>query len=106
MMTILLRSQTLASLPNSRLKTPMVPGPQTSWVINTSAWTQTLSPDWTRALPAARARIFSVKVIVQSNLADFRGWLKFLSEQGQAPGAYENLREVDELKSFVFTDIS
>src|SRR5882724_7325306 len=41
----------------------MVPGPQTSWVISTSALTQTLSPACTRALPAARARIFSVSVI-------------------------------------------
>src|SRR2546425_7117907 len=64
MMTILLRSQTLASLPNSRLKTPMVPGPQTSWVISTSVWTQTLSPACARDLPAARARIFSVSVIL------------------------------------------
>src|SRR5881396_3227414 len=63
MMTILLRSQTLAFLPNSRLNTPMVPGPQTSWVISTSALTHTLSPASTRALPDARAKIFSVNVI-------------------------------------------
>src|ERR1035441_2387421 len=55
MMTTLLRSQTLAALPNSRWNTPMVPGPQTSCVIRTSAWTQTLSPASTRALPAAPA---------------------------------------------------
>src|SRR6516164_9071022 len=63
MMTTLLRSQILASFPNSRLKTPMVPGPQTSCVIRISALTQTFSPAWTRGLPAARARIFSVSVI-------------------------------------------
>jgi hypothetical protein len=54
----LVRSQTLAFWPNSRLNTPIVPGPQTSWVISTSAFTQMLSPASTRALPEARARIF------------------------------------------------
>src|SRR6266404_2605001 len=68
MMTTLLRSQTLASLPNSRLKTPMVPGPHTSCVMRTSALTQTLSPAWTLALPAARARIFSVNVIIVASV--------------------------------------
>src|SRR3989442_7135106 len=63
MMTTRLRSQTFALLPNSRLNTPIVPGPQTSWVISTSAFTQTLSPAWTWDLPEARARIFSLKVI-------------------------------------------
>src|SRR5438034_2948700 len=63
-MTTRLRSHTLACLPNSRLKTPIVPGPQTSWVMRTSALTQMLSPACTRLLPAARARIFSVKVMV------------------------------------------
>src|SRR5436190_15990560 len=63
MITTLLRSQTLAVLPNSRLNTPIVPGPQTSCVISTSAFTQTLSPASTRGLPAARASIFSVSVI-------------------------------------------
>src|SRR6266567_8113062 len=65
-MTTLFRSQTLAFLPNSRLKTPIVPGPQTSCVISTSAFTQMLSPACTRFWPAARARIFSVKVIKRS----------------------------------------
>src|SRR5689334_14687103 len=64
MITTRFRSQTLAFGPNSRLKTPMVPGPQTSCVISTSAFTQMLSPACTRALPAARASIFSVKVMV------------------------------------------
>src|SRR5262249_29736911 len=50
----------------SRLKTPMVPGPYTSCVINMSALTQMFSPAWTLDLPAARARIFSVSVIFQS----------------------------------------
>ncbi len=63
MMTILWRSQTLAVLPNSRLNTPIVPGPQTSCVISTSAFTQILSPAATRGFPAARASIFSVNVI-------------------------------------------
>src|ERR1035438_7578237 len=70
MMTTLLRSQTLAALPNSRWNTPMVPGPQTSCVIRTSAWTQTLSPASTRALPDARASIVSVKVINHNKLVD------------------------------------
>src|SRR3954462_903943 len=65
MMTTLERSHTLASLPNSRLKTPMVPGPHTSCVIRISALTQTLSPAWAVGFPAARARIFSVSVIFQ-----------------------------------------
>src|SRR2546422_6620753 len=64
MMTILLRAQVFASLPNSRLNTPMFPGPQTSCVIKMSAFTQRLSPACTLALPAARARIFSVNVII------------------------------------------
>src|SRR5258706_11624041 len=63
MITTLSRSQTLAALPNSRLNTPMVPGPQTSWVISKSALTQTLSPACTCPFPAARASIFSVSVI-------------------------------------------
>src|SRR3954462_9625568 len=63
MITTFLASQTLASLPNSRLKTPMVPGPQTSCVIRTSTFTHTLSPGCTCAFPEARARTFSVKVI-------------------------------------------
>src|SRR5690242_3149966 len=68
MMTTRFLSQTLASLPNSRLNTPMVPGPQTSWVMRTSALTQMLSPAWTFALPAARARIFSVSVMLEIGL--------------------------------------
>src|SRR5688500_13555888 len=56
-------SQTLASGPKCFLKTPMVPGPQTSWVMSTSTLTQTFSPGATASRPAARARIFSVSVI-------------------------------------------
>ena len=41
----------------------MVPGPQTSWVMRTSASTQMLSPGRTASRPAWRARIFSVRVI-------------------------------------------
>src|SRR5205823_3168461 len=71
--TTLLRSQTRASFPNSRLKTPMVPGPHTSWVMRMSAFAQTFSPACTHALPAARARIFSVSVIMaRGKLADCR----------------------------------
>src|SRR3954467_14020550 len=76
MMTILLRSQTLAFFPNSRLNTPMVPGPQTSWVISTSALTHTLSPAATRVFPDARAKIFSVNVIrseARTYLMEHRG---------------------------------
>src|SRR2546422_8285047 len=65
------RSHTLADGPNSRLNTPIVPGPQTSWVISTSALIQTLSPACTRALPAARARIFSVSVIKKGLMGAF-----------------------------------
>src|SRR6266508_4155593 len=71
MMTTLLRSQTLAAGPNSRLNTPMVPGPQTSCVMSTSAFTHTLSPACTCALPAARARIFSVSVIRSKSLGTY-----------------------------------
>src|ERR1043166_3540407 len=71
-MTTRLGSQTLAALPNSRLNTPMVPGPQTSCVMSTSAFTQILSPAGTEALPAARARIFSVNVIRGAKLNDGR----------------------------------
>src|SRR4051812_40632458 len=63
MMTTFFASQTFALLPNSRLKTPIVPGPHTSWVMRTSTLTHTLSPGWTCALPEARARTFSVSVI-------------------------------------------
>src|SRR5688572_31772704 len=70
MMTTRLGSQTFAVLPNSRLKTPIVPGPQTSCVMSTSAFTQILSPACTEALPAARARIFSVNVIRAAKLND------------------------------------
>jgi hypothetical protein len=49
--------------PNSRLKMPMVGGPQTSCVIRISTFTQTVSPASTWVRPAALARIFSVKVI-------------------------------------------
>jgi hypothetical protein len=55
--------QTLASSPNSSLKMPMVPGPQTSCVTSTSTSTQTFSPGWRLARSDARARIFSVIVI-------------------------------------------
>src|ERR1700753_3056574 len=63
MMTTFFLSQTLAAWPNSRLNTPMVPGPQTSCVMSTSTLTQTLSPGATCALPLARASSFSVSVI-------------------------------------------
>src|SRR5439155_7523481 len=42
---------------------PMVPGPQTSWVMSTSTLTQTLSSGRTWLFPACLARIFSVIVI-------------------------------------------
>src|SRR3954452_5744620 len=102
-MTTLFRSQTLASLPNSRLKTPIVPGPQTSWVISTSALTQTLSPACTRGLPAARAKTFSVNVInPKSNCACrvFRPRTARLNKQltGEArpiqPGLHLHLRHL------------
>src|SRR6266568_3842228 len=73
MITTLFRSQTLASLPNSRLKTPIVPGPHTSCVIRISAFTQMLSPACARALPDARARIFSVNVIRLRRLLEANG---------------------------------
>src|SRR5262249_43682436 len=63
MTTTFSRSQTLASWPKCFLNTPIVPGPQTSWVMRTSTSTQMLSPGRTLSRPAARARIFSVRVI-------------------------------------------
>src|SRR5688572_7461685 len=63
MITTLFLSHTFASLPNSRLKTPIVPGPHTSWVMRMSAFTHTFSPADTWAFPAALAKIFSVSVI-------------------------------------------
>ena len=44
MMTTLSRSQTLAVGPNFSWKMPIVPGPQTSWVMSTSTSHQTFSP--------------------------------------------------------------
>src|SRR5438093_13560525 len=77
MMTTLSLSQTLAVAPNSRLKTPIVPGPQTSWVMRTSTLTQTLSPGRTAFLPDARAMIFSVSVmqrILRYNIGMVESW--------------------------------
>jgi hypothetical protein len=62
-MTTFSRSQTLASSPNSFLKMPMVPGPQTSCVMSTSMSTHTFSPGSSAARSDALARIFSVIVI-------------------------------------------
>src|SRR5262249_51753388 len=62
MRTTLSRSQTLAFWPKCCLKMPMVPGPQTSWVMRTSTFTQMFSPGAVVSRPAARARIFSVIV--------------------------------------------
>src|SRR6266481_4542221 len=73
MITTLFASHTFASLPNSRLKTPIVPGPHTSCVIRMSVFTHTLSPAATRALPLARARIFSVRVIGAGTIAAATG---------------------------------
>src|SRR5262245_12713539 len=64
MMTTFSRSQTFASLPKCWWKMPNVGGPQTSWVIMTSTFTQTFSPGAPAGCPAAGARIFSVKGIV------------------------------------------
>src|SRR6185437_3461809 len=63
MTTSFSRSQTLALGPNAFLKMPNVPGPQTSWVMSTSTFTQTFSHGSTRSLREARARIFSVMVM-------------------------------------------
>src|SRR5262245_41950800 len=63
MTTTLSRSQTFAFLPKCCWNTPMVPGPQTSWVMSTSPPIQTLSPGGTEAVPAWRASVFSVRVI-------------------------------------------
>jgi len=62
--TTLEGSQTLACRPKFSWKTPIVPGPHTSWVIKTSTLTQMLSPGEISCFPALRARIFSVIVIV------------------------------------------
>src|SRR4051794_24393497 len=63
MITTFSRSHTFASRPKFSWNTPMVPGPQTSWVMRTSTFTQTLSPGETEDRPAARASTFSVRVI-------------------------------------------
>src|SRR5437868_6418304 len=78
MITTRLLSQTLAVWPNSRLNTPMVPGPHTSCVMSTSAFTQMLSPACTEDLPAARARIFSVNVINSKSVRSLAVSLRFL----------------------------
>src|SRR5687768_2280638 len=63
MMTTRSLSHTLALGPNFSRKMPMVPGPQTSWVMRTSTLTQTLSAGSTCDLLACLARIFSVMVM-------------------------------------------
>src|SRR5215211_5435233 len=63
MMTTFSLSHTWASWPKCFLNTPIVPGPHTSCVIRTSTFTHTLSFGFTWSRPAARARIFSVRVI-------------------------------------------
>src|SRR5690242_20700606 len=77
-------SHTLALDPKFFLNTPMVPGPQTSWVIRTSTFTQTLSAGATDGRPAARARIFSVMVIAAI-------WQFFLIPDGGIPSFYGSL---------------
>src|SRR5690242_13647742 len=63
MMTTESGFQTLALRPNFSWKMPMVPGPQTSWVMRTSTFTQIFSPGVTFERPACLARIFSVMVM-------------------------------------------
>lgn len=53
---------TLAFSPNSLLKMPIEPGPQTSWVIKISTLTQTFSPGLNWDFSEALAKIFSVIV--------------------------------------------
>src|SRR5438034_10983823 len=57
------RSHTLALRPNFSWKIPIVPGPQTSWVMRMSTFTQTFSPGVTWLLAACLERIFSVMVM-------------------------------------------
>src|SRR3954470_17184246 len=78
-------SHTFASWPKCFLNTPIVPGPQTSWVIRTSTFTQTLLPGLTVGRPAARARIFSVMVIAAI-------WRLFLGPDGWIPSFYGSLQ--------------
>src|SRR5437899_2492308 len=73
MMTTLSRSQTLAFGPKCCLKTPMVPGPHTSWVMSTSVLTQMLSAGATAARPAWRAKTFSVNVSALISFGSARG---------------------------------
>lgn len=56
-------NNTFASWPNSLLKMPMEPGPQTSCVIKISTLTQTFSPGISDGHSEALASIFSVMVI-------------------------------------------
>src|SRR5437870_8613710 len=89
-------SQTRADLPNSRLKMPIVPGPQTSCVMRTSARTQTFSPGSTDGLPAARARIFSVIVMDVIGILRSRSWphLRLLALGPVLPAVLELVERV------------
>src|SRR5687768_13189213 len=95
MITTLLASHTFASLPNSRLKTPIVPGPQTSCVIKRSTPTHTLSPGATRALLLARARTFSVRVIGRGRWRRSGPGANGMSAEAVQPGSLTLLGSVD-----------
>src|SRR5579883_2183100 len=89
-------SQTLASAPKCFLKTPMVPGPHTSWVMSTSTFTQTFSFGATASRPAARARIFSVSVIGGGISVELRGKS---SERGRGGRRVEVAEQVGDRES-------
>src|ERR1700733_11636703 len=63
MITTRFLSQTFALRPNCSWKIPIVPGPQTSWVIRMSTSTQTFSSGETLLRPLCLAKIFSVIVM-------------------------------------------
>src|SRR5437867_2572981 len=65
MITTFSGSQTLAVGPNCLRKMPIVPGPQTSWVIRMSTSTQILSPGATVLRSACRASTCSVIVMLK-----------------------------------------
>src|SRR3954467_9407158 len=84
MRTSFSRSHTLASVPKFFLKTPNVPGPQTSWVMRTSTFAHTFSPGATWSFPEARARIFSV--IVMGEGISRNSGCDIVADPGREPG--------------------
>src|SRR5260370_38854369 len=83
----------------------MVPWHHTSCVMSTSAFTQALCAAWTRVLPEARARIFSVSVIclnqprIHISLIQNNSCVFFLS-RGSQPSRHQRARVAESLQEF------